>query len=107
MLPAGVRTELRRFHYDIALRAHPTGLSSALQLVGVSHLLFGTDAPLRTSVATVHGLLDYGFSAQDLRAIDCDNAKTSAAALPGARMTIAGSSMVRLVRFLLRQSSGH
>jgi predicted TIM-barrel fold metal-dependent hydrolase len=46
-----------------------------LQLIEVSQLLFGTDAPLRVSQATVQGLLDYGFSEQDLRAIDCDNAK--------------------------------
>jgi predicted TIM-barrel fold metal-dependent hydrolase len=75
LVPAGVLTELRRFHYDVALRAHPTGLASALQLIGVSQLLFGTDAPLRVSQATVQGLLDYGFSPQDLRAIDCENAK--------------------------------
>ena len=75
LVPAGVLTELRRFHYDVALRAHPTGLASALQLIGVSQLLFGTDAPLRVSQVTVQGLLDYGFSAEDLRAIDCDNAK--------------------------------
>jgi predicted TIM-barrel fold metal-dependent hydrolase len=75
LVPAGVLTELRRFHYDVALRAHPTGLASTLQLLDVSQLLFGTDAPLRVSQATVQGLLDYGFSAQDLRAIDCENAK--------------------------------
>ena len=75
LVPAGVLGELRRFHYDVALRAHPTGLASALQLIGVSQLLFGTDAPLRVSAATVQGLLDYGFSGRDLRAIDCENAK--------------------------------
>ena len=75
LVPAGVLTELRRFHYDVALRAHPTGLASTLQMVGVSQLLFGTDAPLRKSLATVQGLIDYGFSAQELRAIDCDNAR--------------------------------
>ena len=75
LLPAGVLTELRRFHYDVALRAHPTGLASTLQFINVSQLLFGTDAPLRVSQATVDGLKAYGFSEHDLRAIDCDNAK--------------------------------
>jgi 6-methylsalicylate decarboxylase len=75
LVPAGVLAELRRFHYDVALRAHPTGLASTLQLLDVSQLLFGTDAPLRVSQATVDGLLDYGFSEQELRAIDCENAK--------------------------------
>ncbi len=73
--PLGVLTELRRFHYDTALRAHPTGLSSALQLVGVAQLLFGTDAPLRSSKAQVDGLRAHGFSEQDLRKIDYENAR--------------------------------
>jgi predicted TIM-barrel fold metal-dependent hydrolase len=75
LVPAGVLAELRRFHYDVALRAHPTGLASTLQLLDVSQLLFGTDAPLRVSQATVDGLLDYGFSEQELKAIDSENAK--------------------------------
>jgi len=75
LVPAGVLNELRRFHYDLALRAHPIGLASALQMVSVSQLLLGTDAPLRKSRATVQGLVDYGFSAKDLRAIDCGNAQ--------------------------------
>jgi len=73
-VPDGVLTELRRFHYDTALRAHPIGLSSALQLVGVSQLLFGTDAPLRSSRAQVEGLLAHGLSEADLRKIDSENA---------------------------------
>ena len=73
--PLGVLTELRRFHYDTALRAHPTGLSSALQLVSVAQLLFGTDAPLRSSKAQVDGLRAHGFSEQDLRKIDYENAR--------------------------------
>jgi hypothetical protein len=75
MVPQGVLHELGRFHYDVALRAHPTGLASALQMMTVSQLLFGTDAPLRKSIATVKGLIDYGFTPQELRAIDCENAQ--------------------------------
>jgi predicted TIM-barrel fold metal-dependent hydrolase len=73
-VPDGVMATLRRFHYDTALRAHPTGLSSAVRAVGVSQLLFGTDAPLRRSRAQVEGLLAYGFSAEELRRIDRENA---------------------------------
>jgi predicted TIM-barrel fold metal-dependent hydrolase len=69
-----VRKELQRFHYDTALRAHPIGLSSALQLVSVSQLLFGTDAPLRKSQAQVEGLRAYGFNEADLRKIEYENA---------------------------------
>jgi predicted TIM-barrel fold metal-dependent hydrolase len=75
VVPQGVLHELGRFHYDVALRAHPTGLASALQMMSVSQLLFGTDAPLRKSIATVKGLVDYGFTPQELRAIDCENAQ--------------------------------
>jgi hypothetical protein len=44
-------------------------------MMSVSQLLFGTDAPLRKSIATVQGLIDYGFSPAELRAIDCENAQ--------------------------------
>jgi predicted TIM-barrel fold metal-dependent hydrolase len=70
-----VMSELRRFHYDTALRAHPTGLSSALQMVGVEKLLFGTDAPLRKSCAQVDGLLAYPLSEDHRRKIDYENAR--------------------------------
>jgi hypothetical protein len=68
-----------------ALRAHPTGLASALQLIGVSQLLFGTDAPLRVSQATVQGLLDYGFSPRT--ACDRLRERQTVAALPRPPMT--------------------
>lgn len=73
-VPDGVMETLRRFHYDTALRAHPTGLWSAVHAVGVSQLLFGTDAPLRRSRAQVEGLLAHGFTDQELRQIDRENA---------------------------------
>lgn len=73
-VPDGVVKTLKRFHYDTALRAHDTGLASALKLFDVSSLLFGTDAPLRHSVDQVRGLEQWGFSEADLWAIDCGNA---------------------------------
>jgi len=65
---------LKAFHYDTALRANPGALKAALELIGVPQMLFGTDAPLRRSRDQLQGLLDHGFSAQDLRRIECDNA---------------------------------
>jgi len=73
-IPQGVKTAIQSFHYDTALRAHPAGLKAALELVGVSRLLFGTDAPLRRSRDQLQGLLGNGFSAGDLRSIECGNA---------------------------------
>lgn len=75
MVPAGVRHELRRMHYDTALRMHPVGLASALQLVEASQLLFGTDAPLRRSIDQLQGLLSHGLDPQDLRKIEFENAR--------------------------------
>ena len=75
MVPGGVRETLRGFHYDTALRMHPVGLASALQLVDSSHLLFGTDAPLRRSIDQLQGLLAYGLAEQDLRKIEFENAR--------------------------------
>jgi len=70
-----VRSELKKFHYDPALRAHPVGVFSALQVVGVSQLLFGTDAPLRRSIDQVTGLRSCGLSEDELRKIDYENAR--------------------------------
>jgi predicted TIM-barrel fold metal-dependent hydrolase len=70
-----LRSELKKFHYDTALRAHPVGLHSALHVVGVSQLLFGTDAPLRRSIDQVEGLRACGLSEDQLRKIDFENAR--------------------------------
>lgn len=74
-VPAGVRETLRAFHYDTALRAHPAGLFAALQFTGVSQLLFGTDAPLRSSRSQLEGLLAYGFTESELGKIEAGNAR--------------------------------
>ncbi len=72
-VPKGVVYELRKFHYDTAQAAHPMALASLLKLVPVSQVLFGTDFPFRNSEDHVKGLIDYGFNASDLRAIDREN----------------------------------
>jgi 6-methylsalicylate decarboxylase len=75
-VPGGAMAALRRFHYDTALRMHETGLFTAVKTVGVSQLLFGTDAPLRESRAQAEGLAAYPFSEAERRAIDYENART-------------------------------
>ena len=71
-VPNGVLPELRKFHYDIAQAAHPMALSALLKLIPVSQVMYGTDYPFRTSIDHVKGLLEHGFSAADLAAIDRD-----------------------------------
>ena len=72
--PRGVLAELRKFYYEVAQAAHPGALSSLTRLVKVNRILFGTDFPYRTSKEIGKGLVDFGFSAADLAAINHDNA---------------------------------
>ncbi len=73
-VPRGVLFELKRFFYDTAWTAHPGALASLTKLVDVSQILLGSDYPYRTGFDNVTGLIDYGFAASDLRAIERDNA---------------------------------
>jgi predicted TIM-barrel fold metal-dependent hydrolase len=75
MVPAGVRAALRTLHYDTALRMHPVGMASALQLVDASQLLLGTDAPLRKSVDQLAELHAQGLPEDHLRKIESENAR--------------------------------
>jgi predicted TIM-barrel fold metal-dependent hydrolase len=72
--PGGVIRHLKRFHYDTAQAAHPWALMGLTRLVASSQILFGTDFPYRTAAETARGIVDFGFSESDLRAIDRDNA---------------------------------
>jgi predicted TIM-barrel fold metal-dependent hydrolase len=74
-MPRDVMATLRRCHYDTALRANEVGLHAAVKTVGVSRLLFGTDAPLRESRAQAEGLAAYPFTEAERRQIDYENAR--------------------------------
>lgn len=65
--------ELKRFHYDTAPAAHRHALSSLMEMVSVSQVLYGTDLPFRTSADHVKGLAAF-FKPDDLKAVDRDNA---------------------------------
>ena len=73
-VPRGVLHELQRFHYDTAWSAHPMALASLMKLVNVLQVLFGSDYPYRMGEDQIKGLLAWGFSDADLRAIGRDNA---------------------------------
>ena len=73
--PRGVVTELRRFFYDTAWSAHPMALASLTKLVPATQILFGSDYPYRTGEDHVKGLMEYGFTAADLQAIERENAR--------------------------------
>jgi predicted TIM-barrel fold metal-dependent hydrolase len=74
LVPKGVLYELKRMYYDTAQAAHRHAMSSLRELVPATQILFGTDYPYRTPEETAQGLSGCGFSAAELRQIDCDNA---------------------------------
>jgi len=74
-VPKGVLHELRRFHYDVAQASHAMALRPLLELIPVSQVLFGTDFPFRTSLEHVEALFRHGLGADDLRAVEHENAR--------------------------------
>ena len=65
---------LRRFYYDTAGSANPVAMGALKSLVPSSQILFGTDAPFFDGAPQVRGLAASGFTAEELRGIDRDNA---------------------------------
>jgi predicted TIM-barrel fold metal-dependent hydrolase len=85
-LPKGVMYELQKFYYDTAQAFNPYTLPSFKKMVPISHILFGTDYPLGggSGAAVAKGLIENGgFSADELRAIDRENALALLPALKG------------------------
>jgi predicted TIM-barrel fold metal-dependent hydrolase len=75
-MPDGFIAEAKKFFYDTAGAANRGALSSLLQLVTPSQVMFGTDFPPGgTSREVARALADAGmFDASAMRAIDRDNA---------------------------------
>ena len=65
---------LRRFYYDTAASTNPVNMQSLKMLVGASQIVFGTDYPFGNSANIAAALQKTGLSADDLRAIDRENA---------------------------------
>jgi len=65
---------LRRFYYDTAGSANPVQMTSLKMIVPPTQIVFGTDFPFGNSAGTARGLQNCGFSPDELRGIDRDNA---------------------------------
>lgn len=66
---------LRRFYYDTAATSNAAALGALRRIVPVSQILFGTDFPYSTIADVAKGIRESGvFSAEELRAIDRENA---------------------------------
>ena len=66
---------LQRFYYDTAQSANTVQLQALKTLVGVPHIIFGSDYPFGASAGRhLKGLAKCGFNAEELRAIQYENA---------------------------------
>lgn len=65
---------LRRFYYDTAASANPVNMQALKTLVGVSQIVFGTDAPFVDGAPQVRGLQSAGFNSDELARVERDNA---------------------------------
>jgi predicted TIM-barrel fold metal-dependent hydrolase len=72
--PGAVEATLKTFHYDIAQTSHRIPLRALVDLVSTSQIVFGTDFPFRTAADHENALLKFGFTADELRAINRENA---------------------------------
>jgi len=72
--PGAMEAALKTFHYDIAQTSHRIPLRALVDLVSTSQIVFGTDFPFRTAADHENALLKFGFTAEELRAINRENA---------------------------------
>lgn len=72
--PSSRLHHLRRFYYDTAAATNPVNMPALKTLVGVSQIVFGTDAPFVDGAPQVRGLQSAGFSAEELARVERGNA---------------------------------
>jgi predicted TIM-barrel fold metal-dependent hydrolase len=72
-LPNGLMAELQRFYYETAQAANRGAMASLRELVPNSQILFGTDFPYRGAEEQLAGLLQSGFTRNELQAIEGPN----------------------------------
>ena len=75
-VPNGVWPELKKFYYDVAQVEHPMGLAALTKHGADLADPVGHRFPVPPGSAYVKGLGEFGFSKDDLRAIERDNALT-------------------------------
>jgi predicted TIM-barrel fold metal-dependent hydrolase len=73
-VPGGMEAALKAFYYDIAQTSHRIPLRALVELVSTSQIVFGTDFPFRTAADHANALIKFGFTAEERRAINRENA---------------------------------
>ncbi len=75
-IPNGVEYEIKKLYFDTAHAGWAPALDSLKDIVPVSQILYGSDAPIRVYELTDNGLVEYaGFSENDWKAINRGNAE--------------------------------
>ena len=75
-VPNGVEYEIKKLYFDTAHAGWAPALDSLKDIVPVSQILYGSDAPIRVYELTDNGLVEYaGFSENDWKAINRGNAE--------------------------------
>jgi predicted TIM-barrel fold metal-dependent hydrolase len=73
-LPDGIDFELKRLYYETANAAYAPNMAALLRYVPITQVLFGTDYPFVSVTENVSDLSKLGLAADDLQAIESDNA---------------------------------
>ncbi|HLX38593.1 MAG TPA: amidohydrolase family protein [Candidatus Binataceae bacterium] len=73
-MPEGLTPALNKFYYDTANTSNVYAMASFTKLIALSQLMFGTDFPFGHADHDAHALAECGFSAAEIRAIECENA---------------------------------
>ncbi|HEY6256602.1 MAG TPA: amidohydrolase family protein [Xanthobacteraceae bacterium] len=72
--PDGPLPIFRKFFYEVAQGNTPGQLAALMQMVNISQVMLGSDYPFRKGVDAVDGVHNYKFSAEDIKAIESENA---------------------------------
>jgi predicted TIM-barrel fold metal-dependent hydrolase len=72
--PGSRLAQVRGFYYDTAGATNPINMQALKALVLTKQIVFGTDAPFFDGAPQAAGLRGSGFTAEELRAVERDNA---------------------------------
>lgn len=72
--PNGIEYELKRHYYDIAGTAYKPAIAALTSLVPTTQILFGSDDPMVPLADTAEGIMQLGFSPEDIERICRNNA---------------------------------
>ena len=74
LFPQGIENEVQKLFYDIATITNAPAIAALQKLIPMTQILFGADTPFGSLEGTVQQLNALGLSADDVRAIERDNA---------------------------------